>query len=71
MTLGYWLIIFFGGGLLVVELIGVFRKAPNDTITEGWRHLDRKLKGWPQWIYRVFMVGLLGWTILHLSGVWP
>lgn len=59
-----------GGTLLTVELVGVARKQPGDTITEGWRSLDRRLRGAPQWTYRVMTVGVLLWTALHLAGVW-
>lgn len=64
------LYLLLGGGLLAVELVGVARKAPGDTITEGWRRLDRRLRGAPQWTYRVLTVGVLTWTALHLAGAW-
>lgn len=53
--------------LLVVELVGVFRKQPGDTITENWRAADEYLKRQPaiRWFYRIFTAGILLWAALH------
>ena len=67
------MILFFAGGLLVVEIIGVFRhkKGPNqgDTITEAWFALLKRLHGWPLWLAHLVLVALMGWGFMHLAGV--
>jgi hypothetical protein len=61
------------GAVVVVEVIGVQRKAKGDTLTEGWRAVDRWLARvfpWGQWFLRVFTAGLLLWAALHFGGRW-
>lgn len=54
--------------LLVVEVIGVKRKAKGDTITENWRWIDGRLHGFLQWGWRILTAGLLAWILIHLPG---
>jgi hypothetical protein len=54
--------------LLVTEVIGVKRKAKNDTITENWRWVDGHLHGFQQWGWRILTAGLLSWILIHLPG---
>lgn len=56
--------------LVVVELVGVRRKAKGDTITENWRWVDAHLHGPLRWFWRVFTVGFLAWVALHFGGSW-
>lgn len=64
--------------LLLTEIAGVIRRNKHaedgDTITEGWHWIDRWLGrgvSVAQWFWRVFTVGMLGWTILHWkTGNW-
>jgi len=53
--------------LVITELIGIYRKGKGDTITEGWRLIDRELNGWLRWLWRIFTIGFLGWLILHFT----
>jgi hypothetical protein len=55
--------------LVGTEVVGIRRKAPNDTITENWRKLDKNLHGPQQWGYRVGTAGFLVWILLHLMSV--
>lgn len=66
-SLGYLLL---AAGLVALEVFGVRRRGPGDTITEHWRWLDAK--AWPpaKWALRVFTVGMLAWTALHFGGSW-
>jgi hypothetical protein len=51
--------------LLVVELIGIKRPQSGDTLTELWRHVNRRLPPWFAWGFRIFTIGLLVWAVLH------
>jgi hypothetical protein len=55
-------------GLLGTEIVGVRRKAKDDTITENWRKIDKNLNGVYRWFWRVLTAGMLGWILIHLPG---
>lgn len=55
-----------GVTMLVAEIAALLRKAPGDTITEHLRWVDAQLHGFPQWLYRVLVIGMCVWLPLHL-----
>jgi hypothetical protein len=53
--------------VVVLELVGVFRKGKQDTITETWRHW-RDLLPKPVRVLVVWLLaGFLLWAVLHLA----
>jgi len=53
--------------LVGVEIAGVVRKGKRDTITEGWRAIDKR-GGAVRWALRFVTAGLLLWAAFHFLG---
>ena len=53
--------------MAIVEIIGVYRKAPGDTITETVRLWISLIPfAWGRWLAKIVLSGIAAWLILHV-----
>lgn len=64
-----WWVVYLAliGATVAVEVVGVVRKGKRDTITEGWRAIDKR-GGAVRWGLRFVTAGLLLWAAFHFLG---
>jgi hypothetical protein len=51
--------------VFALELLGVSRPEPGDTITEGVGWIDFHLPPAVAWLFRALILGLLAWASMH------